>query len=77
MNVNAPDAEKLYYYVVPEFTDMVKFEGGYIADGFNEVDDYVDYGAWTAVFIGDHISAGNAEDDTTMVSNGSDSNDHQ
>jgi hypothetical protein len=77
MNENAPDAEDPYYYVVPTFKDQVEFDGSYIALGPNGVDDYVDFGAWTAVFIGDHISAGGAVDDTTMVSNGSDSNDDQ
>lgn len=64
MNVNEPGADPLYYFVVPEFTDLIGLP----------VEDFIDYGALAAVFVGDHISASSAVDDTTMVSDGSDAN---
>jgi len=62
--MNGPDR----VYVAPKFKDVIGPPGN---------PDYLDFGAITAVFIGDHISAKSELDDTTMVSNGSDSNDHQ
>lgn len=75
MYVNDPLAETPYYYVVPSFKDAVQLNGGYIETGSNSFEDFIDYGGLVAVFVGDDISAGNAVDDTTMVSDGSDSND--